>query len=30
LDQVLNTWVQSQPEHWHGLWEFDLDKPLPE
>jgi KDO2-lipid IV(A) lauroyltransferase len=30
LDQVLNTWIQSQPEHWHGLWEFDLDKPLPE
>ena len=30
LDHLLNTWIQSHPEHWHGLWEFDLDNPLPE
>ena len=30
MDLLLNTWIQAQPEHWHGLWEFDLDNPLPE
>ena len=30
MDGLLNSWIGSQPDHWYGLWEFDLDQPLPE